>query len=173
VTGEVWALAAGSESEAERRPARTARQRIAAFGSVSAIGVGVQLAAIALLSALGWHHAAATAVGVGAAVLHNFAWHRAWTWNDRSPRGDRVLPALARFAAGNGLVSLIGNLALMHAFVGLAGLPVVLANLLAIALCGLVNFGIADRLVFVDVSRPKGPDAPGRARPDRLRRCYD
>jgi putative flippase GtrA len=66
-----------------------------------------------------------------------------------------VPAAFARFAASNGLVSLAGNLLLMQLLVGTAGLPILAANLLAIGACGLLNFWLADRLVFA--SRPSQP----------------
>jgi putative flippase GtrA len=50
--------------------------------------------------------------------------------------------------AANGLVSIGGNLAAMAVLVGGAHVPVVPANVAAIALCGLANFWLADRLVF-------------------------
>jgi putative flippase GtrA len=55
---------------------------------------------------------------------------------------------LWRFHAANGLVSLTGNLILMRLLVGLLGLPPVLANLIAVLTCALVNFTASDRFVF-------------------------
>jgi len=60
-------------------------QRWLKFNFVGAMGIGVQLAAVELASAL--LHASpalATAVGVEAAVLHNFVWHEKFTWAGRS-----------------------------------------------------------------------------------------
>jgi putative flippase GtrA len=145
------------------------------FSGVSALGVGVQIAVVAVLaSACHVDYRAATLAGVATAIVHNFVWHRRWTWGDaraatggrpytgHAQRGDRGRPdagdgrraaggtatAFARFVAANGLVSIGGNLAAMAVLVGGAHVPVVPANVAAIALCGLANFWLADRLVF-------------------------
>jgi putative flippase GtrA len=54
----------------------------------------------------------------------------------------------ARFVAANGLVSIGGNVAVMTVLVGGAHVPIVPANAVAIALCSLANFWLADRVVF-------------------------
>jgi putative flippase GtrA len=124
----------------------TAR-RFARFNVVSALGMVVQLLALAVLvgpARVGY--LPATALAVGTAVLHNFAWHWGWTWRDR-PRG-RPMMALAAFAAANGSVSLATNLVVMAGLVSGAGLSPIAANPCAIAAAGLVNFALADRWVF-------------------------
>ncbi len=115
------------------------------FNAVGAIGIGVQMAVLAALVAAGTHYLAATVAAVEAAVLHNYAWHRRWTWADRNATG---LAPLLRFHAANGAVSLAGNIAFMWLLAGLAGLHPVFANALSIAACALLNFFLADRLVF-------------------------
>jgi putative flippase GtrA len=123
--------------------------RFARFNLVSALGIVVQLGTIAMLvHGAGAGYLAATTAGVVAAVLHNFLWHVTWTWRDRGAAGEAVAAAFTRFVLANGAVSLAGNLFLMVALVGLAGLPPVPANVIAIAACGLVNFELGDRLVF-------------------------
>jgi putative flippase GtrA len=120
------------------------------FYAVGAVGIGVQLAALAIFkSGLGLGYLPATALAVEAAILHNFFWHERWTWADRT----RSLPAgrvgrLVRFHLTNGAVSILGNLALMEALAGRMHVPYLAANAIAIALCSLLNFLAADRLVF-------------------------
>lgn len=122
--------------------------RAARFNAVGAAGIVVQLAALWLLT-----HAAhvnylwATAIAVTAAVLHNFAWHWWWTWRDRTG-GAAVLPALARFAAANGMVSGVTNLGIMATLVPGARLDPVAANAIAIALAGVLNFALGETFVF-------------------------
>jgi putative flippase GtrA len=119
------------------------------FNGVGAMGMGVQVGTIALLSgACGADYRIATAAGVAAAVVHNYAWHRRWTWADRESAGRRPYATLARFAVTNGAVSLAGNLAIMTLLVGGAGLPPVPANLVAIVVCSVANYWLADRVVF-------------------------
>ena len=46
------------------------------FNAVGIVGVGVQLAILAVLkSGLGWSVRASTVVAVECTVLHNFVWH--------------------------------------------------------------------------------------------------
>ena len=124
--------------------------RWASFAGVGTIGLAVQLGTITLLT--GWAGLpapVATAMAVELTVLHNFAWHEWWTWRDRA----RTMPGrwplrLARFHAASGLVSLAGNVALTVALVEWLHAPVVIANAFAVGLLGLVNFVVADRLVF-------------------------
>ena len=132
------------------------------FNAVGAAGVVVQLAALAIFDRLlGLGYLVATGLAVEAAVLHNFFWHRRWTWADRSAnRGveqkaaQRLNPArspgaaLVRFHLTNGVLSIAGNLLLMHLFAGLWRVPPVAANLASIAVCSLATFVLSDRLVF-------------------------
>lgn len=121
------------------------------FNVVGAGGIVVQAAALAVLvHVAGAHYLVATALAVEAAVLHNFFWHKRWTWADR-PGLARAATArmLARFNLTTGLFSIAGNLLFMRLLAGFAGLDPSLANLVSIALCSLINFVLSDRLVFV------------------------
>ena len=123
--------------------------RFLKFNGVGAIGFALQLALLALLLRLGLHYLAATAIAVELTILHNFFWHERWTWRDRPAEApSRMAQRLWRFHAANGLVSLTGNLVLMRLLVGLAGMPPLPANLLAVLACALINFTASDRLVF-------------------------
>jgi dolichol-phosphate mannosyltransferase len=118
------------------------------FNAVGALGLGVQLAVLALLVRSGLHYLPATALAVEGAVLHNFVWHERWTWRDRPATGSTRLTRLARFHLLNGSVSLLGNLFLMHVLVGVAGVDPLGANVAAVVVCAIVNFAAADALVF-------------------------
>lgn len=126
--------------------------RFIRFNTVGAIGIGVQLAVLALLkSGFGMHYIWATAVAVEAAVLHNFCWHVKWTWRDRTLHATSrsLLGQLWRFHIGNGVVSLLVNLVLMRLLVGSLGLNYLAANLIAVAAGGVANFLVGERLVFL------------------------
>ena len=119
------------------------------FHFVGALGIGVQLAALSLLTAAGVEYLAATALAVEAAVVHNFLWHERLTWRDRAAPLLGQLPGrFLRFQLANGAISLLGNLLGMRLLVGVVHLPVMGANLGAIAACAAVNFVVSDRLVF-------------------------
>ena len=117
------------------------------FNLVGAIGIAVQLGALTLLkSGLGVNYMIATVLAVEATVLHNFVWHERYTWADRSSTSR--LARLARFNLSNGIISILGNLALMRLLVGGLGVNYFIANVLSIAGCSLLNFFVSDRLVF-------------------------
>jgi len=118
------------------------------FSAVGATGILVQTVMLAFfLRVVGLHYLAATALAVEFSVLHNFIWHRRWTWADR-PESSGLL-TLVRFNLTSGAMSLGGNLALMFILVGKAGLNAFAANIATIAVCSLINFAISDRIVFV------------------------
>lgn len=130
-----------------RKPC-TIIQRWAKFGAVGATGILVQAVVLAFfLQVVGLHYLAATALAVEASVLHNFIWHRKWTWADRPQ--SRAALMLLRFNLTSGAISLAGNLVLMFIFVGQVKLNAFGANLITIAICSLINFTLSDRFVFV------------------------
>jgi len=124
-------------------------ERWVSFNAVGLAGIAVQLAVLWILN--GWVGIGvplATALAVEAAILHNFAWHQRWTWRDRPSRGSRdTARRLLRFHAVNGVVSLVGNVAVTSALAG-AGVHPVAANLVAITACSLVNFAAGEWIVF-------------------------
>jgi putative flippase GtrA len=109
----------------------------------------VQLAVLSALTRwLNVPIAVATAAAVEAAILHNFFWHQRWTWRDRPVASLReTLTRLWRFHAVNGVVSLIGNIVVTTALVQ-AGLHPVLANVVAILACSIVNYTAGNAYVF-------------------------
>ncbi len=112
-----------------------------------------------LVGVAGAHYLVATAIVTEAAVLHNFAWHRLWTWRDRTTTPRGWLVRLGRFHLANGAVSLAGNVAVMAALTGVLGVPCVPASVMAILVCATVNFLAGDRWVFKAES-VAGPVSP-------------
>jgi putative flippase GtrA len=129
------------------------------FNAVGAMGAVVQLAALASINRL-WpgHYLWATAAAIEITLVHNFVWHLRWTWCERSghQRVGRESTAVQcwRFHLSNGLVSMLGNLALMRLLVEAVHLPVLAANAVAIVTCSLINFCLADLWVFAGERRP-------------------
>ena len=121
------------------------------FNFVGGIGIGVQLAMLGLLvHVFKLPYLVATAAAVETAVLHNFIWHERFTWVDRTreSHGRQIAARLLRFHAGNGAISIVGNLLLMRLLVGAFGLEPLVANGIAIAACALLNFAAGEWFVF-------------------------
>lgn len=124
-------------------------RRWVAFNVVGVGGIGVQLAVLSLLATSGVHYLLATALAVEAAVLHNFAWHERWTWFDRAGHApSETLSRLIRFNLSVGALSISQNLVFMKVLVSYFGLHYLVANLISITLCSVLNFFVSDRLVF-------------------------
>jgi len=121
-----------------------------AFCTVGALGIAVQLGTLHLLiHCLRIHYLAATGLAVETAVLHNFAWHKRWTWANRNISGfNETLKRLALFHLTNGIVSIVGNLLWMRFLVGTMGWNYLTANMTTIAFGALLNFWAGDRIIF-------------------------
>ena len=117
------------------------------FNAVGGIGIGVQLIVLTVLkSGLHLDYLIATAFAVEAAVVHNFLWHERFTWSDRA--GEAGFARFLKFNLTTGLFSVAGNLVLMELLAGIFHLQYVVANIITIAACSLVNFAVSDRFVF-------------------------
>jgi putative flippase GtrA len=123
------------------------------FNLVGAMGMAVQLAALALINhCVPGHYLLASAAAVEITLLHNFVWHLRYTWRDRRDDSSR-LTQLIRFHLSNGMVSLLGNLALMRILVQESHIPVLASNCIAILCCSMVNFCLGDHWAFAVNSR--------------------
>ena len=123
------------------------------FNAVGGIGIVVQLVVLAVLKVtFHFDYLWATALAVETAVIHNFFWHQHFTWFDRIAL-DRAGTgeALARFLKFNlstGAFSIIGNLSLMELLVGVMHVHYLVANMITISACSILNFLVSDRWVF-------------------------
>ncbi len=125
-------------------------RRWATFNLVGIMGMGVQIITLVMLQS--WSHMdylPATALAVEAAILHNFVWHERWTWRDRTTNHDSGrLARLLRFNLTIGALSIGENLLFMALLVGRLEIHYLVANLITIACCSVLNFVASDRLVF-------------------------
>lgn len=136
------------------REEKSSAARLAAFNAVGLLGVPVQIGCLWLFrSAVHGHDLVATALAVELTVLHNFFWHIRWTWADRpAPAGD-IVRRLVGFNLTNGLVSIAGNVWITAILIESTHVHYIVAGLVSIALCSLVNFVLSDRVVFVPAVR--------------------
>ncbi len=139
-----------SLSETARQETSIRILRWLKFNFVGGVGIGVQLATLAFFrSVLHFNYLVATALAVETAVIHNFLWHERFTWRDRrAVHAWQSAKRLVKFNATNGAVSLAGNLLIMCALVSALHMNYVIANLIAVVLCSLVNFWLSDQFVF-------------------------
>src|SRR3954471_12551501 len=112
-----------------------------AFALVGLLGFFVQIAMLALLTSAGLSWLPATVIAVETAIVQNYWCHGFVTWPRR--RGSFV-----RFNASMAVTSIGGNVILMALLVRGCGLPVIAANVIAVAILSAANFVISDRWVF-------------------------
>ncbi len=118
------------------------------FNLVGAIGMGVQLLALALISRLvPGHYLFATAAAIEFTLVHNFIWHLHYTWRDRR-ESSAVLAQLLRFHLSNGVISMLGNLVMMRLLIQWTRLPLLVANCIAILCCSIANFLAGENWAF-------------------------
>jgi len=90
---------------------------------------------------------------VETAVLHNFFWHWGWTWADRRRGGlNQMAATLLRFNLSNGMISLFGTVLCTGVLTGIFKLNPLLANVLSLGPCCVINYLISDRLIFMSLS---------------------
>ncbi len=143
------------------------------FNFIGGMGVAVQFIVLSVLAgSVGMHYLVATAFAVETAVLHNFVWHERWTWADRKAAlRSRIIERLVRFHLANGAFSILSNLVFTAAFVEFLGLHYLVANLLSIAMCSVLNFLVSDRFVFAVPATKASPAACGYPMTDSRRVC--
>ena len=123
--------------------------RFRVFIAVGVVGFVLQVAVVAMLTELlGWSATGSTALGVEAAILHNFLGHERWTWRDRKTSSGSRLRRLLQFQLTTGVTSVAGNVLLVLVGVAALGLGPVVANCLAVGAMSLANYLVADRCVF-------------------------
>jgi putative flippase GtrA len=122
--------------------------RLGKFNLVGAMGMVVQLAALAFFNRLmSGRYLYASAAAIEVTLVHNFVWHWHYTWRDRRD-GATAVRRLMRFHLSSGLISMLGNLALMQSLVHEAHLPLLVSNLVGILCCSLANFCLGNNWAF-------------------------
>ena len=124
------------------------RSRFWRFQAVGGLGLLVQVGLLWFLVRAGVPVVPATAFAVGLTLIHNFVWHTRWTWRTHPLRARAHASRFGRFVAANGMVSIVGNVAATGVLVHVGGAPVVLAQLMAVGACGLLNFWLTGAVVF-------------------------
>ncbi len=124
--------------------------RFIKFCVVGASGVVVNLAMLALFSALGMQQSLASACAIQVSILSNFVVNDRWTFRDQRGEGT-VVSRLLRFQG----VSLVGALMQWSVFVaGNVGLLWWLEGGQAVALYFAVEGGILERYIYQPIAHP-------------------
>ena len=111
-----------------------------------AVGVSNTLLSTLVFAALfhlGVHYLLASSVAFALGALNSYVLNRRWTFRSR----DRCAPELARFACVQ-IVGLGVDLALLSGLVELAGIPHVVAQVLAFPAASVVMFALSRQWAF-------------------------
>jgi dolichol-phosphate mannosyltransferase len=117
------------------------------FCLVGGSGVFVDMGVLFLLAdphMLGWNLSVSKALAAETALVSNFVWNDLWTFREISVGQPGWWARTSRFAKFN-LICLAGiglNVLLLNAQVHLLGMNVYVANLIAVFLVSLWNFGM-------------------------------
>jgi putative flippase GtrA len=93
------------------------------------------------------HYLLAAAAALEMTLLHNFLWHCNYTWRDRQMLDTRGR-MFVRYHLSSGVISMLGNLAMMRLLVQQAHLPVLVADVGAILCCSILNFFAGNSWAF-------------------------
>ena len=137
------------------------RGRWLRFNLVGVLGFALQTTMLfALVRWARLEPALAVTVAVLATVSHNFFWHEHFTWRDR-PCEARFRRWLS-FQCSNGILSVVSNVVVTTMVTRATGLPLVAANVIAVAIVSLANYWVSDRLIFnAECSMPNAQEGGG------------
>lgn len=117
------------------------------FNLVGVAGFIVQMLTLAAASdGLGLRPGIAVSIAVVAAVAHNFLWHERVTWPGQRREG-RFRRWLS-FTLSNGVISLLTNIVVTTTIVEATGVPLLVANAMAVLTASAVNFVVSDHYIF-------------------------
>ena len=139
---------AGESTRAAGSTSVPVARRWIIFNAVGFMGFAVQLAMVWALTAAGLSYIVSTALGVEAAILHNFFWHVSCTWAGPCETRRAALTRFLRFNLTTGLVSIGGNVVITGLLVDVVGLHYLVANAIAVGVCSGVNFLLSHRVTF-------------------------
>lgn len=125
------------------------------FQAVGAAGTCVQLGSLFFLREyLALSVLLAAAIAVEISILHNFCWHRHWTWAiaDARLRSKPVFRQLCEYNLSYCLLSLISSVVFTDLFMRTLSVHYLIANLMSIGSVGVANFLIGELLIFRPVA---------------------
>ncbi|CQR72146.1 GtrA-like protein [Sporomusa ovata DSM 2662] len=120
----------------------------AKFSVIGLSGVGVNMAVYVPLMAMGINYMTAAVVSFLAAVTNNFIWNLLWTFKGRAL--DKSLRRKYILFVACSIINLLVNLAILKVLVEQAGINATVAQLIAIAATGVLNFALNYAITFND-----------------------
>lgn len=91
----------------------------------------------------------ASLLSIEIAIIHNFIWHRYWTWKDR--KSDHPLPFLKQLIVYNlmtGLVDLVVNVTILWVLTTFFGVYYLIANIAGMIMGPFIKFWLNEKIIF-------------------------
>ncbi|MBU0518750.1 GtrA family protein [bacterium] len=83
------------------------------------------------------------------AIIHNFLWHRYWTWNDRNGENPKsFFKHLLIYNSMTGLVDLVANITVLWSLTTFAGVHFMISNLCGMMLGPFIKFWLNEKVIF-------------------------
>lgn len=120
----------------------------AKFSVIGLSGVGVNMAVYVPLMAMGISYMTAAVVSFLVAVTNNFIWNLLWTFKGRAL--DKSLRRKYVLFVACSIINLVVNLAVLKVLVEQFGINAMVAQLIAIAATGVLNFALNYAITFND-----------------------
>lgn len=120
----------------------------AKFSVIGLSGVGVNMAVYVPLMAMGINYMTAAVLSFLAAVTNNFIWNLLWTFKGRAL--DKSLRRKYILFVACSIINLLVNLAILKVLVEQVGINAMVAQLIAIAATGVLNFVLNYAITFND-----------------------
>jgi len=120
----------------------------AKFSVIGLSGVGVNMAVYVPLMAMGISYMTAAVLSFLAAVTNNFIWNLLWTFKGRAL--DKSLRRKYTLFVACSIINLLVNLAILKVLVEQVSINAMVAQLIAIAATGVLNFALNYAITFND-----------------------
>ena len=127
------------------------------FNIVGWMGMPVNMGMLYLLKDVaGFPLILASVIAIETAIVHNYIWHRHWTWAHRN-RGERppFFKQLIAYNVATGLVDLVVNVSVLWVLTTFFGVYYLISNAAGMILGPLIKFWLNEKVIFRKKSKMK------------------
>ena len=91
----------------------------------------------------------ASLMAIEIAIVHNFFWHRHWTWRDRNGEEDQsLLRQLLTYNLMTGSVDLVANVTVLWLLTTFLGIYYMIANIAGMIMGPFIKFWLNEKVIF-------------------------
>ncbi|RLC37140.1 hypothetical protein DRH29_02975 [candidate division Kazan bacterium] len=91
----------------------------------------------------------ASLIAIEIAIVHNFFWHRYWTWKDRNGNGEKpFLIQLLTYNLMTGAVDLVANVTVLWMLTTMFGVYYLISNIFGMIMGPFIKFWLNEKVIF-------------------------